>query len=115
MITYKWSIEKLVTTGTTNLVTHAYWFCFGTDGNLTAACAGIRELPSNDSFTAYDQLTEQQVLDWCFTPEVITLADSTTLAKLLKDEGEAQIAGQIQRQLDKVNSVPALPWAEIPA
>ncbi len=115
MITYKWSIEKLVTTGTTKLVTHAYWFCSGTDGDLTAACAGIRELTSGDTFTAYDQLTEQQVLDWCFAPEVITLDDSTTVTKLVKNETEAQIASQIQRQIDKVNNEPALPWVEIPA
>jgi hypothetical protein len=115
MITYKWTIEKLVTTGTTNVVTHVYWFCLGSKGDLTATCAGIRELTLGDSFTAYNELTEQQVLDWCFAPEVITLDDSSTLTKHLKEDGEAQIAGQIQRQIDKINNEPALPWAEIPA
>ena len=111
MITYKWTIERLLTTGTTNVVTHVYWFCSGTNGELTAACAGIRQLTLGDSFTAYDQLTEQQVLDWCFAPEVTTLDDSTTITKHLKDESEAQIAGQINR----IKIEPALPWAQIPA
>jgi hypothetical protein len=36
------------------------------------------------------------------------VAQSTT--KHLKDEGEAQVTGQIQRQLATKSTEPALPW-----
>lgn len=110
MTTYKWSVEKVVVTDG-NVVKHVYWRCEA-EG---FACAGIRDLMPSDSFTAYDQLTEEQVLDWCFAPEVITWLDhdnnEQSLTKLLKDEAEAQVADQINR----VKNEPALPWVEIPA
>jgi hypothetical protein len=96
MITYKWSIEKVVVT-TNDAVTHVYWRCDGTDNVNSAACAGIKELVLGDSFTPYDQLTEQQVLDWCFT---------------IKDDAEGQVAGQIANQILKKQAEPALPWTK---
>jgi hypothetical protein len=103
---FKWSVEKVVV-AEGNLVTHVHWRCEA-EG---FACSGVRGLARSDSFTAYDQLTEQQVLGWCFAPETITWADPidntiTTITKLLKDDGEAQIASQINR----VKNEPALPW-----
>jgi hypothetical protein len=115
MITYKWLVEKMVTTGDVNVVTHVYWRCHGTNGQLDATCSGIRELILGDTFVPYDQLTEQQVLDWCFEPEVITWTDlngaEQSITKLVKDEAEAQVAGQIARQLAQKSAEPALPWA----
>lgn len=116
MITYKWLVEKMVTTGANNAVTHVYWRCHGSNGQLDASCAGIRELILGNTFVPYDQLTEQQVLDWCFAPETIIWTnlqnEEQSIIKHLKDEGETQIAGQIERQLAKKQSEPALPWAE---
>ena len=99
MITYKWSIEKVVVT-TNDAVTHVYWRCDGTDDVNNAACAGIQELVLGDSFVPYAQLTEAQVLGWCST---------------IKDDAEAQVAGQIANQIAKKQAEPALPWAQIPA
>jgi len=114
MITYKWLVEKMVTTGTNNAVTHVYWRCHGTNGQLDASCAGIRELILGDIFVPYGQLTEAQVLDWCFAPETITWTDvndvEQSITKLLKNEAEAQIAGQIERQLNQKSVEPTLPW-----
>jgi hypothetical protein len=101
MIAYKWSIEKVKVTGDTNIVTHVYWRCDAEDEKLTAASAGISELTLGDTFTAYDQLTEQQVLDWCL-PSV-------------QNKIETELADNIQDQLSRVKSEPALPWVEIPA
>lgn len=106
MTNYKWSVEKVVVTEG-NVITHVYWRCEA-DG---FACSGIRNLVRSDSFTAYDQLTEQQVLDWCFVPEVITWVDPNnnehSLTKMLKEEAEAQVSEQINR----LKNEPALPWA----
>ena len=110
---YKWTINKL-TVANDNLVVKVDLTVTGTDGNNTASAAYIRNLVRGDSFTAYEQLTEQQVLDWCFAPEIITWSDKSvtqSITKLLKDEGEAQVAGQIARQLAQKAAEPALPWA----
>lgn len=100
MITYKWSIEKVKVTGDTNIVTHAYWRCDANNGSLSAASAGVNELTLGDTFTAYNQLTEQQVLDWCSN---------------IKKTVEAELADNIEKQKIEKQSEPALPWAQIPA
>jgi hypothetical protein len=115
---FKWSIEKLQTSED-NLVIKVDWRVAATQNDLTASASGVRTLIRGDSFIPYEQLTEQQVLNWCFEPEVITWTDrdnvSQSITKRLKDEGEAQVTGQIERQLAQKQFEPALPWLEIPA
>lgn len=114
-IVFKWSVEKVLATAN-NIVTDVYWRCegFNEESNLSASCAGIRKLVRGDSFVPYEQLTEQQVIDWCFAPETITQTDKegnvSTTAKLLKNESEAQIVDQLARQLAQKKSDLALPW-----
>ena len=114
MISYKWSIDKL-TVAQDNLVVKVDWRVTATDDDLTASAVGIRTLFRGNSFIPYAQLTEQQVLDWCFEPEVITWLDinnvEQSMTKHLKDEGEAQVADQIASQLAQKATEPALPWA----
>jgi hypothetical protein len=92
---FKWTIDK-VQVAEDNLIVKVYLIVTATDGNNTASAAYSRDLVGEDKFVPYDQLTEQQVLAWCF-PTV-------------KDEGEAQVAGQIARQLAQKAAEPALPW-----
>ena len=120
-ISYKWSIDKL-TVAEENLVVRVDWRVTAEDNenNITTSAAGVRTLTRGDSFIPYEQLTEQQVLDWCFAPEIITIEDSiqfitTTVTKNLKDEGEAQVANQIARNLAQKAAEPALPWSKLPA
>ena len=92
---YKWSVNK-VTVAEDNLVVQVDCTVNATDGDNTASAAYICDLVRGDEFVPFDQLTEEQVLAWCF-PTV-------------KDEGEAQVAGQIARQLAQKAAEPALPW-----
>lgn len=114
MISYTWTINKLQV-AEDNLVIKVDLTVTGTDGDSSASAAYTRTLTRADSFVPYDKLTEQQVLDWCFLPEVITWTDMNNVeqstTKHLKDEGEAQVTGQIERQLAQKASEPALPWA----
>ena len=114
MISYTWSINKLQVTDD-NLVVKVDLTVTGIDGDLSASAAYSRTLTRGDSFVPYEQLTEQQVLDWCFAPEIITWTDidnvEQSITKHLKDEGQAQVTGQIERQLAQKASEPALPWA----
>ena len=119
MITYNWVVEKLVVT-TNNAVTHVYWRCDATQDDLMVSCSGIRDLVLGDTFVPYEQLTETQVLNWCFAEEVITAVNPrdntiTTITKLVKEEAESNLAEQIAKKLDQKQSEPALPWLEIPA
>tara|TARA_R110000868_G_scaffold354063_3_gene615353 strand:+ start:42 stop:371 length:330 start_codon:yes stop_codon:yes gene_type:complete len=106
---YKWTVNK-VTVAENNLVVKVDLTVTGTDGDNSASAAYSRSLVRGDSFVPYEQLTEQQVIDWCFKPEVI-VSDEQSSTRLIKDEGEAQVAGQIARQLAQKTSEPALPWA----
>jgi hypothetical protein len=105
---FKWSVEK-VTVTTNNIVTHVHWRVEGTQDDMVASYAGIKELVLGDTFVPYQQLTEKQMLDWCFKPEIIVLEEQT-VTKLLKNDGEAQVAVQIARQLAQKQSAPTLPW-----
>jgi hypothetical protein len=100
MINFKWSIEKVKVTGDTKIVTHVYWRCDANDDGLSDAFAGVNELTLGDTFTAYNQLTEQQVLDWCSS---------------VKTTVEAQLVDSIEQQRITKQSEPALPWLQIPA
>ena len=124
-ISFKWSVSKLRVIpqqgDKTNVVSVVEWLVQGTDevNNITSSSCGIRSFVLGDSFTPFDQLTEQQVLGWCFEPEIITLLNEenikTTSTYLLKDAGEAQVVDQIARQLAQKKQEPALPWSQIPA
>jgi hypothetical protein len=109
----KWSVEKVIVSGDTKLITQVYWRCDASKNELTTGASGICDLIASDSFIPYDQLTEQQVLDWCFAPKVFVLDDQTTITTLLKDEVEAQVAKQIASQVIKKSSEPSLPWVTI--
>jgi hypothetical protein len=110
---FKWSVNK-VTVAEDNLVVKVDLTVTATDGDNTASAAYIRDLVRGDSFIPYDQLTEDQVLAWCFELVVTTWTDMDAVeqssTRLIKDEGEAQVAGQITRQLAQKAAEPSLPW-----
>jgi len=108
---FKWSINK-VTVAQDNLVIQVDLMVTAIDGDKTASAAYTRDLVRGETFIPYDQLTEQQVLDWCFEPDVIVF-DEQSITRLIKDEGEAQVTGQIARQLAQKKVEPALPWITI--
>jgi hypothetical protein len=113
---YKWSINK-VQVAQDNLIVKVDLMVTGTDGDNSASAAYACDLTRGDTFIPYEQLTEQQVLDWCFAPKEITFTDIDdtvkTITKNIKDEGETQVAGQIARQLAQKAAEPALPWANV--
>ena len=113
---YKWTVNK-VQVAQDNLIVKVDLLVTGTDGDNSASAAYSRTLTRGDSFVPFEQITEQQVLDWCFAPETFTWTDRDDLeqsvTKHLKDDGEAQVAGQIERQLAQKTSEPVLPWVAI--
>jgi len=103
MISLSWIIERLLvkpTEGTlTDVVITADWRCNGTQDQYSGTCYGSASFaPPSGDFTPYDQLTEQQVLDWCFANGV----DKTAI--------EANVTAQIENQINPPVIAPPLPW-----
>ena len=103
MPTLSWLIERLLTKpvegSLTDVVITADWRCNGSQESFSGTCYGSCSFaPPTGSFTPYDQLTEAQVLDWCFANGV----DKSAI--------EANVTAQIQNQINPpVVSLP-LPW-----
>jgi hypothetical protein len=104
MTTLSWIIERLLVKPTegsfTNVVITADWRCNGTNGTYSGTCYGSASFaPPSGSFTPYDQLTEAQVVGWCFANGV----DQKAI--------ESNVAKQIADQINPPVVAPALPWA----
>ena len=98
-----WIIERLLTKpveGTlTDVVITADWRCNGSQDSYSGTCYGSCSFaPPTGSFTPYNELTEQQVLDWCFANGV----DKTAI--------EANVTAQIEAQINPPVVVLPLPW-----
>lgn len=98
-----WIIERLLvkpTEGTlTDVVITADWRCNGSQESYSGTCYGSCSFaPPSGSFTPYADLTEQQVLDWCYANGV----DQAAI--------EANVSLQIQNQINPPVVVLPLPW-----
>ena len=107
-MTILWLIERLLvkpTEGTlTDVVITADWRCNGSQENYSGTCYGSCSFaPPTGSFTPYDQLTEAQVLDWCFANGVD------------KNAIEANVSLQIANQINPPVVVLPLPWVAEPS
>jgi hypothetical protein len=102
-MTINWIIERLLvkpTEGTlTDVVITADWRCNGTQDQYSGTCYGSTSFaPPSGSFTPYDQLTQDQVLGWCFSNGV----DQSAI--------EANVTAQIENQINPPIIAPPLPW-----
>jgi hypothetical protein len=107
-----WIIERLLVKPTegslTDVVITADWRCNGTETTGTGdtektysgTCYGSCSFqPPTGSFTPYPDLTQEQVLDWCFANGV----NKTAI--------EANVNKQIADQINPPVVAPPLPWA----
>jgi hypothetical protein len=108
MITLSWIIERLLvkpTEGTlTDVVITADWRCNGSQDQYSGTCYGSTSFaPPSGDFTPYEDLTQDQVLGWCFANGV----DQAAI--------EANVSQQIQNQINPPVIAPPLPWAAQPS
>ena len=110
-MTVNWIIQNLLvkpTEGTyTDVVITADWRCNGTETTgsgdtektYSGTCYGSCSFaPPSGSFTPYNELTEQQVLGWCYSNGV----DQAAI--------EANVTAQIEAQINPPVVVLPLPW-----
>jgi len=98
-----WIIERLLVKPTegslTDVVITADWRCNGSQDSYTGTCYGSCSFaPPTEGFTPYNDLTEQQVLDWCYANGV----DKAAI--------EANVTQQINDQINPPVVVLPLPW-----
>ena len=108
MPTLSWIIERLLVKPTegpnTDVVITADWRCNGSQDSYSGTCYGSCSFaPPSGSFTPYNELTEQQVLDWCFANGV----DQKAI--------EANVTAQIEAQINPPVVALPLPWAAQPS
>jgi hypothetical protein len=102
-ISINWIIERLLVRkveGTySDVVITADWRCNGTQDQYSGTCYGSTSFaPPTENFTPYDQLTQDQVLGWCFSNGV----DQSAI--------EANVSAQINDQINPPIIAPPLPW-----
>ena len=102
-MTILWLIERLLVKpieGTfTDVVITADWRCNGSQDNYSGTCYGSCSFqPPSGSFTPYEDLTEAQVLGWCYENGV----DKTAI--------ELNVTAQIENQINPPVVTLPLPW-----
>ena len=102
-MTILWLIERLLVKPTegsnTDVVITADWRCNGSQESFSGTCYGSCSFaPPTGSFTPYEDLTQDQVLSWCYANGV----DQSAI--------EANVTAQIQNQINPPVVVLPLPW-----
>jgi hypothetical protein len=106
MITISWIIERLLVRkveGTySDVVITADWRCNGSQDQYSGTCYGSCSFaPPSGSFTPYPDLTQEQVLGWCYANGV----DQKAI--------EANVTAQIEAQINPPVIAPPLPWVPV--
>jgi hypothetical protein len=107
MPTILWIIERLLVKPTegslTDVVITADWRCNGTQDQYSGTCYGSCSFqPPSGEFTPYPDLTQEQVLGWCYANGV----DQAAI--------EANVTQQIENQINPPVVTLPLPWVPVP-
>lgn len=106
-ISINWIIKQILVKKTegslSDVVVTANWSCRGSDGTIGTVLTGcVSFAPPSGDFTPYDQLTEAQVIGWCWDNGV----DKASV--------EASVEQQIVEQANAPVVSPPLPWTPAP-
>jgi len=106
-MTILWIIERLLVKPTegslTDVVITADWRCNGTQDQYSGTCYGSCSFqPPSGEFTPYEDLTQSQVLGWCYENGV----DQAAI--------EANVTLQIENQINPPVVTLPLPWVPVP-
>ena len=93
-----WTITNTDRLTSDNFITVAHWTASAVDGDYTASIYSTCSWQPGTPTIPYAEVTEQEVLDWCWASGVD------------KDATEAALAQNIEMQKNPVQAS-ALPWA----
>jgi hypothetical protein len=66
-----------------NVVAIVHWACFGEEEDHGAACYGTMSFSVGDSFVEFENLTQEQVLEWCYSNGIPKADVEAIVAKAL--------------------------------
>jgi hypothetical protein len=101
---YNWNVVQMnaypEVDGEIDVVFTVHWTLSGTDGTFTGSTYGSQGVSTDatGTFTPYADLTQEQVLSWIWDSGVD------------KDAQEANVAAQIENQVNPTVVTPPLPW-----
>lgn len=97
MTAYNWSIYATDRQTSDDFITTGHWRCTAIDGDFSATSYSTCGFPAGTPAIPYADVTEQNVLDWCWANGV--------------DKGatEAALAVQIEAQKN-LTTATGLPW-----
>ena len=98
MTTYNWTITSCDSLTTDGFITTAHWTCNAVDGDYTASIYSTCSWQPGTPTIPYNQVTEQEILNWCWASGVDKAAT------------EAALAQNIELQKHPVQTS-GLPWA----
>jgi hypothetical protein len=106
-MTILWIIERLlckpIEGSNPDVVITADWRCNGTQDQYSGTCYGSCSFqPPSGEFTPYEDLTQEQVLNWCYENGV----DQAAI--------EANVSQQIENQINPPVVTLPLPWVPVP-
>jgi len=102
-----WNVSQMdcypQTEGETDVVFNVHWQCNGTDGTYNASVYSTCSVTytAGSPYTAYADLTQEQVLGWIWANGVDQSAT------------EAAVEQQIQNQINPPVVTPPLPWVTV--
>jgi hypothetical protein len=97
MTTITWTISQLDRRTSDGFVTTAHWTATAVDGDYSASIYSTCSWAPGTPTIPYDQVTQQEVLGWCWTSGVDKAAT------------EAALAAQIAAQKNPVSAA-GVPW-----
>jgi hypothetical protein len=96
-MTTTWKITQCDRLTSDGFITTAHWTATAVDENYIASAYSTCSFPAGTPSVPYDQVTEQEILNWCWG------------AGVDKDAVEASLAAQIELQKNPVVAA-GLPW-----
>ena len=97
-ISYNWTITQCDSLTSDGFITTAHWTATAVDGDYTASIYATCSWQPGTPSIPYNQVTQQEVLNWCWSSGVD------------KDATEAALAQNIELQKNPVTTT-GLPWA----
>ena len=98
-ISYTWTITQCDRLTSDGFITTAHWTATAVDGDYTASIYATCSWQPGNPTIPYDQVTQQEVLDWCWASGVD------------KDATEEALAQNIALQKNPVTAT-GLPWSQ---
>jgi len=94
---YNWTILNLDRRTADGFIQVAHWQCTGADGDITSSVYATCSFEDGTPVIPYENVTEAEVLDWCWSNGVD------------REATEASIAARIE-ELKAPKTAAGLPW-----